>query len=119
MGDGIDDGVGGEVGFEEAGTAIDAEGFGGGIFLESDTAGARSDSDAFGVGEFEDAVVGVVVVREADAVAIQGIGAIRNLEEACGPRLAGERTAFDGAGADDGVRHLLWGGKGGADRWFC
>lgn len=35
VGDGIDDGVGDGVGFEEAGTAIDADGFGGGGFGEA------------------------------------------------------------------------------------
>jgi hypothetical protein len=33
VGDGIDDGVGDGVGFEKADTAIDADGFGGGVFF--------------------------------------------------------------------------------------
>lgn len=70
----IDDGVGDGVGFEEAGTAIDADGFGGGVVGEADTAGAGSDSDALDVGELENTVVGIVVVGEADAVAVEGIG---------------------------------------------
>ncbi len=49
---GIDDGVGGGVGFEEAGTAIDTDGFGGGIFWKSYTACAWSHTNAFNVGEF-------------------------------------------------------------------
>lgn len=50
VGNGIDDWVGGGVGFEEAGSAIDADGFGGGIFREANTDCARCDSDAFDVG---------------------------------------------------------------------
>ena len=54
VGDGIDDGVGGGVGFEEAGSAIDADGFGGGGFGEAYPAAARGDADALDVGDFED-----------------------------------------------------------------
>lgn len=90
VGDGIDDGVGGGVGFEEAGTAIDADGFGGCVGGESDAAGAGCDSDAFDVGEFQDAVVGIVIVGEADAVAIEGIGTGRAVGHVLGGDVGGD-----------------------------
>ena len=36
----------------------------------------------------------------------------RKLEEAGGSGFAGERSAFDGTGADEGVRHVNRGGQG-------
>lgn len=88
MGNGIDHRIGDWVGFEEAGTAIYADGFGGCGIGEAYPPGAWGDADAFDVGEFED------------------------LEKASGPWLAGKRTAFDDASADNGVRHDLRGGSG-------
>lgn len=88
MGNGIDDWDGGRVGLEEAGSAIDADGFGGGGSGEAYPAGAWGDADAFDVGEFEEFCV-------------------LDLEGAGVSVFAGERTALDGTGADDGVRHAL------------
>ncbi len=114
VGDGIDDGVGDGVGFEEAGTAIDADGFGGGVFREADTARAGCDSDAFDIGEFEDAVVGVVKI---DFVGGIRVPLVRDFEETRGPGFAGKRTGFDGAGADNVVGHVLRGGGCEAVLW--
>ncbi len=75
MGDGIDDGIGGGVGFEETGTAIDTDGFGGGRFRKPDPAGTGGgDANAFDVRKFGDAVAGIVIVGESDAVAIERFG---------------------------------------------
>ena len=93
VGNGIDDGVGDGVGFEEAGSAIDADGFGGGRFRKPYPAGTRGDANAFDVRKLEDFFV-------------------RDFEKARRPGFAGERTFFDGTGADDVVRHALRGGRG-------
>jgi len=71
---GIDDGVGGGMGFEKPRTAIDSDGFGGGRFRKPDPAGTRGDANAFDVGEFEDAVAGIMIVGESDAVAMVQVG---------------------------------------------
>jgi hypothetical protein len=68
VGDGIDDGVGDEVGFEEAGTVIDTDGFGGGVFREAAPIGAGCDPDALEGGGGEE-TGGAVVGDDAGLVA--------------------------------------------------
>jgi hypothetical protein len=92
VGNGVDDRLGHGVSLAKALATIDAHGFGRGIRWQPDPPGARGDADAFDIGEFEDAVVGVVIVGESDAVAKEGIGICRAVGHVLGGDIGGDEA---------------------------